>query len=41
MVVIRECDEMGREIRPVNPLDREKLRRDCLRHATQSNGVID
>jgi len=41
MLVIRECDERGREIRPVDPLERAKLQRECLRHATRPNGVID
>jgi len=41
MVVIRECDERGREILPVDPLERAKLHRDCLRHATRPNGIID
>jgi len=41
MVVIRECDERGKEIRPVDPLERAKLQRDCLRHATRPNDVID
>jgi len=41
MVVIRECDERGRELRPVDPLERAKLQRDCLRHATRQNGVIE
>jgi len=41
MVVIRECDERGREIYPADPLERAQLRRDCLRHATRPNGLID
>ncbi len=41
MVVIRECDERGKEIRPLDPLERAKLQRDCLRYATRPNGVID
>jgi len=41
MVVIRECDEWGREILPVDPLERANLQRDCLRHATRRNGFID
>jgi len=41
MVVIRECDERGRELRPVDPLERAKLQWDCLRHATRQNDIID
>jgi len=41
MVVIWECDERGREIYPADPLERAQLRRDCLRHATRPNGLID
>jgi len=41
MVVIRECDERGREIYPADPLERAQLRRDCLRHATRRNGLTD
>jgi len=39
--VIRKCDERGRELRPEDPLERAMLQRDCLRHATRRNGVID
>jgi len=41
MVVVWECDERVREIRPADPLERAKLQRDCLRHATRRNGFID
>lgn len=41
MVVVRECDESGREVFPSDPLDRQKLRLQCLNHATQKNGLID
>jgi len=41
MVVIRECDERGRELRPSDHLERANLQRDCLRQATRRNGVID
>jgi len=41
MVVIRECDERGRELRPTDPLERDNLQRDCLRHVMRRNGVID
>jgi len=41
MIVIRECDERGRESRPVDPLERAKLHRDYLRHAMRQNNVID
>ena len=39
--MIRECDERGRELHPVDPLEKAKLQRDCLRHATRRNGIID
>ena len=41
MVVIRECDERGREIYPSDPLKRARLQRDCLKHASRPNGLID
>ena len=41
MVVILECDERCREIYPADPLERAQLWRDCLRHATWQNGLID
>jgi len=41
MVVIRECDERGREVRPADPLERASLKRDFLRHVTRRNGIID
>jgi len=41
MVVIRECNELGNAINPTNPAERDQLKKDCLRHATRSNGVID
>ncbi|KEH26360.1 hypothetical protein MTR_6g053030 [Medicago truncatula] len=41
MVVVRECDERGRELPPSNPLDRQKLRLQCLKHATRGSGLID
>jgi len=41
MVVIRECDKRGREIYPADPLERARLQRECLKHATRPNGVID
>ena len=41
MVVIREYDKRGREIYPADPLERARLQIDCLRHATQPNGLID
>ncbi|RHN40827.1 hypothetical protein MtrunA17_Chr8g0359141 [Medicago truncatula] len=41
MVVVRECDEKGIELVPSNPLDRQKLRLQCLKHATRKNGLID
>ncbi|KEH33519.1 hypothetical protein MTR_3g045050 [Medicago truncatula] len=41
MVVVRECDEKGRELSPSDPLDRQKLRLQCLKHAARKNGLID
>jgi len=41
MVVIRECDERGRELGPIDPLEKAKLQRDCLRHVTRQNDIID
>ena len=41
MVLIRECDGEGRVIPPANSTERDQFKRDCLRHATRSNGVID
>jgi len=41
MVVIRDCDGEGRVIPPSCDLEKNQLRRDCLRHATRFNGVID
>ena len=41
MVVIRECDERGRKLRPADPLERANFQRDCLRHAMRRNGVIN
>ncbi|RHN41169.1 hypothetical protein MtrunA17_Chr8g0363161 [Medicago truncatula] len=41
MVVVRECDESGREVFPSDPLDRQRLRLQCLNHATRKNGLID
>ncbi|RHN51914.1 hypothetical protein MtrunA17_Chr6g0474441 [Medicago truncatula] len=41
MVVVKECDERGIELVPSNPLDRQRLRLQCLKHATRKNGLID
>jgi len=41
MVLIRECDDTGKVINPTDPTERDQLRRDCLRHATKPNSVID
>ena len=41
MVLITECNELGRVIDPTNPAERDQLRKDCLKQATRSNGVID
>jgi len=39
--LIRECDDSGKVIDPTDPAERGQLRKDCLRHATWTNGVID
>lgn len=41
IVFVRDYDELGRVISPTNYEERDKLRKDFLKHATQSNGVID
>jgi hypothetical protein len=41
MVLIRECDEKGKLIHPTNPSEKDQLRKECLRHATGPNRVID
>ena len=41
MVLIRECDEEGRLIRPTDTVERDQLRKECLRHATGPNGIIN
>jgi hypothetical protein len=41
MVLIMECDDTGRVISPTNSVERDHLRRDCLRRARRPNGLID
>jgi len=41
MVLIRECDDTSQVISPTNFSEKDQLKRDCLRHSTRSNGVID
>jgi hypothetical protein len=43
MVIIRECDEMGREFFPTDPEEKSKskLMNDHLKHVTRPNGSID
>jgi len=41
MVVLRDCNESGMVISPTDSEGRDKLQRDCLRHATSPNWVID
>jgi len=41
MVLIRECDNVVKVIDPTDPAERDQLRRDCLRHVTGSNNVIN
>jgi len=41
MVLIRECDEVGKLIYPTDPAERDRLKKDCLRHATGPNRIID
>jgi len=40
MVLIRECDDTGKVISLTNSDERNKLRRDCLRHATRPNWEV-
>lgn len=39
--MIRECDDTGKVISPTNFVERDQLRKECLRHATRQNGFID
>jgi len=32
---------MGKVIDPTDPAERDQLKKDCVRHATRPNGVID
>jgi hypothetical protein len=41
MVLIRECDKDGKLIYPTDPAERDQLRKECLRHATGPDGVIN
>lgn len=41
MVLIRECDGEGWVIPHATSTERDQFKRDCLRHATRPNGVID
>jgi hypothetical protein len=41
MVLIRECDEEGKLIHPTDPAERDQLRKECLRHATGPDGIIN
>jgi hypothetical protein len=41
MVLIRECDGEGKLIQPSDPIEKENLRKACLRHATGADGVIN
>ena len=39
--MIKECDKSGKVINPTKPAEKDQLKRDCLRHATRSNNLID
>jgi len=41
MVLIGECDDTSKVIDPTDLAKRDQLKKDCLRHATRPNGVID
>lgn len=41
MVLIRECDEKGRVIPTIDPVEKNRLRKECLKHATGPDGMID
>jgi hypothetical protein len=41
MVLIRDCDEDGKLICPTDPNERDQLRKECLRHATGPDGIIN
>jgi hypothetical protein len=41
MVLIRECDDEGKLVSPTEPAERDQLRKECLRHATRPDGIID
>jgi hypothetical protein len=41
MVLIRDCDADGKLISPTDPNERDQLRKECLRHATGPDGIID
>jgi hypothetical protein len=41
MVLIRECDGEGKLVQPIDPIEKENLRKACLRHATGADGIIN
>jgi hypothetical protein len=41
MVLIRECDGEGRLIQPSDPIEKDRLRKECLRHATGPDEIIN
>lgn len=41
MVLLRECDEEGNYIIPSDPVERDRLRRECTKHATGPDGFVD
>jgi hypothetical protein len=41
MVLIRECDGEGKLIQPSDSIEKDFLRKECLRHATGPDGIIN
>lgn len=41
MVLIRECYEKGRLVRPIDPVEKNRMRKECLKHATGPDGIIN
>lgn len=39
--MIKNSDEEGKLVCPTDPAERDQLRKDCLKHATGPNGIID
>jgi hypothetical protein len=41
MVLIRECDGEGKLIQPSDPTEKDRLRKECLKHATGPDRIIN